>query len=395
MRFEHEVIDDSPPCGRLFACEPADLTGNGRPDLIVGGTGAEKLPVINTGGLPLVGRFFRRLEDDLFWYENPGWERHVISSRSDLRALGATLGDVTGNGRLDLLVGQAIGGNELYWFEQPADPREPWAEHRIGAPFEKYHDLAFADVDGDGDPELVGASQRSEVVFYYDVPPEPTRTPWPETCRHVVARGTSAEGLAVVDLDGDGRNELVAGTDVYRRTTDDDGGCRPVEADGGAALADGWRRESIVDGWEWTRVAVGDLDGDDEPEVVLSEGDSPALGGDAGRVAWFEQPADPQEPWTEHRLHDGLYCPHTLQLADFDGDGRLDVYVAEMGLKGNDAEHRLFRNRGGGRFEETVVERRLPTHEAKAVDVDGDGRVDVIGKSYCQDAHIDVWYNRP
>ena len=48
MEFTHEVIDGSPPCGRLGICQPTDLTGNGRPDLIVGGMGAETLPIVGT-----------------------------------------------------------------------------------------------------------------------------------------------------------------------------------------------------------------------------------------------------------------------------------------------------------------------------------------------------------
>lgn len=52
--------------------------------------------------------------------------------------------------------------------------------------FEKYHDLATGDVDDDGEPELVGVSQESEVVFYDDIPDDPYRSPWPDANRHVV-----------------------------------------------------------------------------------------------------------------------------------------------------------------------------------------------------------------
>ena len=421
MRFDHQTIDDSPPCGRLFVCEPVDLVGDGLPDLIVGGTGAEDLPVLGDRTIPLVGRLFRRLENDLFWYENPRhgnhdgdgeWTRHTISSESDLHALGATLGDVNGNGRLDLLVGQGFGGSDVYWFEQPNDPREEWTKHLIADDFSKYHDLAFGDVDNDGEPEVVGASQESETVFYYDVPDDPRRSPWPSDCLTVISRNTDVEGLAVADLDGDGDNELVAGTAIYRQTggTATGEGVADGGTPGGAAAADatasslddaaesdsdvsdGWEQEHVVTGWDWTRVAVGDVDDDGEPELVFTEGDSPLLGDHMGRVGWFDPP-----DWEAHILHDDLYCPHTVQLADFDGNGSLDVYVAEMGLGENDetAQHLLFRNRGGGEFRETVVESGVPTHEGKAVDVDGNGRPDLLGKSYEPNAHVDVWYNRP
>lgn len=403
MKFEHERIDPSPPCGRLFVCQPVDLTDNGRPDLIVGGAGSETLPVIGVEGVPLIGRLFRRFEDDLFWYENPGWERHTISSRSDLNVNGNALGDINGNGRLDLLVGQALGGRDIYWFEQPTDPRKPWTEHLIGSEFEKYHDLAFGDVDNDGESEVVGASQRSEVVFYYDVPEDPYQSPWPSECLHVIDRGRHVEGLEIVDIDGDGRNELIAGTSVYRRgevaehpsestaTVESDGGQRETVGSEQRSLTDGWRREDIAVGWEWTRTAVGDIDGDGDLEVVFTEGDLPELGDRMGRVGWFDPPE-----WTAHILRDDLHCPHSVQLADFDDNGRLDIYVAEMGLGEHDdeAKHFVFRNLGDGRFEETVVETGVPTHEAKAVDVDGDGTVDIVGKSYEPNTHVDVWYNR-
>lgn len=396
MRFRHEVIDDNPPCGRLGPCQPTDLTGNGRPDLIIGGMGAEKLPILGKSGFPIVGRLLKRLEAGVFWYENPGWERHVLSPESNRYDVGNTLGDITGNGREDLLVGQGVGAHGLYWFEQPEDPRDEWPRYLIDSAFEKYHDLAFGDVDNDGEPELVGTSQRSEVVFYYDVPGDPYQSPWPAEYRHIIAENTDVEGLAVVDLDGDGRQELIAGTSVYRLVDQSIGHGSPgaMRANGngggnGGVSAD-WRREDLITGWDWTRVAVGDIDGDGDLEVVFAEGDSPYLDGNPGRVAW----CDPPE-WEVHLLRDDLYCPHSVDLADFNGNGRLDIYVAEMGLgeHDDDARHFVFCNRGNGRFEETIIERGVPTHEARAVDVNGDGRVDIIGKSYEPNVHVDVWYN--
>lgn len=380
-QFRHEVIDPDPPCGKLGFCLTEDLTGNGRPDVIVGGAG-EGFPgkrFINAAedrGIPT----FRRLrslvgyaETNLFWYENPGFERHDVAAVPHLD-VGGTVGDITGDGRPNVVAGQGIRENDVYWFEMPDDPREPWTEHLLTDSFEKYHDLAVADVDDDGDPEVVGISQESETVFYYDIPADPRRTPWPEECLHVVDEGRTLEGIAVVDIDGDGTTELIAGTNLYRPSPFGNGR---------------WEREPIVSGWDQTRVAVADLDGDGDLDVVLSEGDSPELGTHPGRVAWFEGPE-----WDGTVLAEDLFCPHSLQVADFSGSGRPDIYVAEMGLGTNDnPEHLLFVNRGDGEFETRTVATGVETHEARAVDLTGNGRPDVVGKSYGPDHHVDVWYN--
>lgn len=379
MRFNHEQIDDRPPCAKLGFCLTADLTGNGREDVIVGGAG-EGFP-----GKSIVWEAERRGvptgtlrsaagigEANLFWYENPGFERHDISFTPSLD-VGGAVGDITGTGRPNVVAGQGLNNTELYWFEPASDPRDPWTRHLITDRFEKYHDVGVADVDDDGDPEVVGLSQESETVFYFDVPDSPRQSPWTEDRLHIVDEGRELEGLEVIDIDGDGRTELVAGPNVYHRDPDAGGG---------------WRREEIVAGWDNTRVAVADVDDDGDLEVVLSEGDSPHLGTRPGRVAWFDPP-----DWDQTIIADGLFCPHTLEVQDFTGDGRPDIYVAEMGLgKHSDPHHFVFCNRGG-EFERETVAEGIETHEAKVVDLTGSGQPDVVGKSYGPDHHVDVWFN--
>jgi hypothetical protein len=380
VEFTHERIDARPPCAKLGFCLTTDLTGNGHEDVIVGGHG---------GGFPGKSYIWRAerkgvptgpvraavglTETNLFWYENPGFERHEISFTPSLD-VGGTVGDITGDGSPNVVAGQGLGETDVYWFEPNGDPREDWSRHLLTDRFEKYHDLAVADVDDDGDLEVVGLSQEAETVFYYDIPADPRETPWGDEYLHIVDRGLEVEGLEAVDLDGDGRTEIVAGPNVYHRDSE---------------ASTGWRREPVVTGWDNTRVAVADLDGDGDLEVILSEGDSPHLGSHPGRVAWFD-PSD----WEQTVLKDGLFCPHTLEVADFTGDGVPDVYIAEMGLgKHDEPRHFLLRNLGDGRFEEETVATGIETHEATAVDVTGDGTLDVVGKSYGPDHHVDVWYN--
>jgi hypothetical protein len=388
MSFRHERIDSHPPCDHLGFCLTTDLTGNGRPDLIVGGHGPFGRDPITPDDPPLrrlrsfVERRFRAVHETqtkLFWYENPGWERHTISSDPTLKLdVSGTLHDVSENGRLDIISGEGLNDHNIYWFEQPDDPRDEWTKHHITDEFEKYHDIAFGDVDDDGDAELVGLSQESETIFYYDIPDDPSREPWPDSHLTIVDDDIRVEGLSLVDIDDDGQTEILAGTHIYHQPSSNGE----------------WTRESVATGWDDNRVEVADLDGDGELELVYSEGDSPALFSRLGRVAWFDRDGD---DWTGQFLHEELVNPHTLQLGDFTGSGSTDIYVAEMGIGDNDdPTHYLFVNDGQCNFEKRVVSHGVPTHEAKATDVDGDGRLDIIGKSYgptLADAHVDVWYN--
>jgi len=379
FEFRHEVVDLDPPSRRLGFCETVDLTGNGRPDVITGGTGMKDSLQIRGKGTRfrnyprLVREFVGYRTANVFWYENPGWERHTLSTTRRM-GIGADLADIDGDGTIDLVVGQAWDGTDVYWYDQPTDPRRPWTEHLITGDYSLYHDVQVADVDDDGEPEVVGLSQNEETIFYYDVPDDPTRSPWPDDHEHVVTDSVRGSGIAVLDVDGDGRSELVSGTDVYHR-----------------ADPDGWKwdREQIVAGWDDVRIATADVDGDGETELILAEGDSPVHGTHMGRLAWVDPP-----DWKVHLLHDDLFCPHSLQVGDLTGDGRPDIYVAEQGMGEHENPRQfVFRNLGGGEFEEHVVASGIPTHEAKLVDMTGDGRLDVVGKPYHPERHVDVWYN--
>lgn len=347
LTFRHETIDPNPPGSEHDITLIGDINGDGKPEIIIGG---------------------KKGPPNLFWYENGTWARHDIAESPELEA-GGVLVDVNGNGRLDIVVGQQWGGKELYWFENPEDPTQPWPRHLIDNRFEKYHDQAVGDIDGDGEDELVVLSQNAGVLVYYKIPDDPTVSPWPLESCHLIASdtGPNLEGLRIVDLDGNGRNVIIAGPNVFRRQ--DDGS---------------WRPTCFAPDFVQTRSAVADLTGDGSLDIVIAEGEN-----HTAKLAVCLAP-----DYKPRILRDDLFNPHSLEIADFDGDGRPDIFVGEMGLgKNENPRLYIFRNLGGGKFEEVVIQEGIPTHEAKVADLTGDGRPDIIGKPYDPERHIDVWFN--
>jgi hypothetical protein len=113
-----------------------DLDGNARPDIVEGG------------------------EDALLWYRNPDWSAQPLATGFRYAA-GAMVVvrdvDVDGDGRNDVVTGRYPVGREsepeTLWFGNAADG---WVPHLL-SPTAFCHDLAFGDLDGDGDG-------RSDVV---------------------------------------------------------------------------------------------------------------------------------------------------------------------------------------------------------------------------------------
>lgn len=358
LAFKKTVIDADPAGYENDVLLVADFNGDGHEDFLVAGKFSRDAWGMRTEGM-------------VAWYEYPDWKRHVIG-RGCLEA-GGVVADLTGNGLPDVVIGDCHVGKFLHWWRHPGpdgDPRQPWPVQPVTTAFERYHDQAFGDIDGDGRNELVVLSQNLRKLVYFKIPEDPTRPFWPMDHCHVIDEDVAIEGLRIADLDGDGQNELLAGHLLYKPGPD------PRKP---------WQRRALLPELKWARTAVGDLNGNGHLDIVLSEAENPGA-----RLLWLEGP----DFTRVHSLGEDFFHLHSLEVADFTGDGTLDIFTAEMHL-GRNPHPRLFifRNDGRGHFTRQSFDNPCGTHESKLIHLGGSPLPSILIKPYLPHNRIELWEN--
>jgi hypothetical protein len=146
------------------------------------------------------------------------------------------------------------------------------------------------------------------------------------------------------------------------------------------------------------RTFVHDFDGDGRPDIVQSECDTKG----PVRLAWLKN--EGHGKFTRHIIREGFKEDyHSLQLADFDRDGDMDLLTGAGPLASGPTAHALylFENTAGPRHDPKFVKHDLAEylsakdaaalaaafssdhlHEPCIGDVNGDGTIDVILKGY-------------
>ena len=142
-------------------------------------------------------------------------------------------------------------------------------------------------------------------------------------------------------MDGDG------GVDVLAAIRGDDSDKASLETPGAQiawyehAGGGRWQKHVIADPFHYASHAIAaDLDGDGELEVLAS------AWGAEGRLAMFKHRGNPRGPWDMQVLKANWSKASMMMAVDIDGDGRLDVVAcAERGSN----ELRWWRNCGPAR----------------------------------------------
>ena len=146
------------------------------------------------------------LGDEIAWYENlngdgSSWARRVISLSTNA-AQAVSAADVDGDGDADVLSASA----SLHWHENLLGDGSSWEVHDIDTAGDFANSVAAGDLDGDGDLDVVAALLAADRVSWYE-----NLTPGGLTwSRHDIDLGVDGpHGVHVSDMDGDGSLDVL------------------------------------------------------------------------------------------------------------------------------------------------------------------------------------------
>jgi hypothetical protein len=266
-----------------------------------------------------------------YWYPGPQYSEKLafreprstpfdIAGDSDCYSI--FVYDLNQDGWLDVLSFRLAGGAEAVWYENPRGVAGYWAEHVVYSAVDN-ESAMFMDMDGDGRPELVTLSEG----YGGWAQPDWANPEQPWTFQRVTDYGGWApytHGMGVSDVNGDGRLDLLLADGYWEQPETPSASpwvSHPVAF--GAQIAPG-------EGPGGAQMFTDDVDGDGDADVITS------LQAHGWGLAWFEQTATGfvrhmvMNTRDEEAEYGAAFAQlHALDLADLDGDGLKDIVTGK------------------------------------------------------------------
>lgn len=284
-----------------FATIPMDVNGDGKMDFITGG-------------------WFNK---SLIWRENPGnnkdpWKDHIIDETGNVET--ARAWDVDNDGHLEIVPNNPNLPFKFYKLDRDKAGKALGTFTKVQVAEKQGHGLGFGDLNGDGRGDFIISSG------WLEAPKDVMKDKW--VAHNDFTFEDASVPMIVADVNGDAKNDIIVGQahsyglDWYEQTS--------------KAGKIAWTRHNIdpftsqYHSMDWV-----DLDGDGKMELVTGKRYRAHNGGDPGEkdvvgLYYFQWNG---EAFVKQTISHGPYGVGKgigvyFSIADLTGDGRKDIIVA-------------------------------------------------------------------
>ena len=339
---------------------------------------------------------------------------HLITSES-LFPRAVTSADLDGDGDLDVIVG-TMGLNKLAWFENLDGRGDFGPERLMGGNTDQVYEVHAADVDGDGDMDILIATMYSVYQTF-------TGIYWLEnldgqgnfSSKKVISY--EAKGIYPSDLNGDGNVDIISYISgqgiVWFENLDGQGnfsseklisafdgfsGTADIDNDGDLDIIRrlsnkivwyenldglgnfGPERIIINNAGQFGSVKAADVNGDGNIDIIAISNN---------KIVWYEHLDGMGNFGPEQIIATNVVGDTQIVIKDIDNDGSIDIITSVRSEK--KIAYYLNLNGQGSFGSEQIVTTSVNTAwQIHASDIDGDGDIDIVAPS--ENDHKLYWY---
>jgi gliding motility-associated-like protein len=233
----------------------------------------------------------------------------IATSADGVRSVFAA--DMDGDGDMDILSASQI-DDTIAWYENDGNANPTFTAVDVATSADGAFSVFAADMDGDGDMDIVSASFYDDTIAWYENDGNANPT-W--TAADVATSADGARSVFAADMDGDGDMDILSASQIDKTIAwyENDGNANPT-----------WTAADVATSADGAfSVFAADMDGDGDMDIVSASYDDDT-------IAWYENDGNANPTWTAADIATSADGAYSVFAADMDGDGDMDILSASQ-----------------------------------------------------------------